>query len=97
MRKTKSRDTLVVDNSLNLSSEEDKLSDTSMSTATKETKSRKVKMKKRKLEDTKSELFISCFNVLKAPLPHFAFHIAAKLDGMSKRQMILAEKMINDV
>ena len=101
MGKTKSKDMLVVDNSLTLSSEEDELgaSDTSVSTATKETKSEKMKMKRRKLQDTKAELLTSCFNVLKAPAPapvpevnHFAFHIAAKLDGMSKMQRILAEK-----
>ena len=106
MRKTKksSRDTLPAEISLNPSSEEDEVSvsDTSVNTATKEMKS--GKMKKRKLENTKAELLTSCLSVLKAPAPasvpeinHFAFHIAAKLDGMSKGQRILAEKRINDV
>ena len=69
-------------------------------------------MKKRKLENTKAGLLTSCLSVLKAPAPapapaptpasvpeinHFAFHIAAKLDGMSKGRRILAEKRINDV
>ena len=63
-----------------------------------------VKMKKRKLENTKEELLTSCLSVLKAPAPapvpevnHFAFHIAAKLNGMSKGQRILAEEWVNDV
>ena len=111
MKTTKSRDTLSIGNdsfqkNTTFSSDEE-ITDTSRDNIpSKETKPSKVK--KRKLEEMKTELLTSCINVLKEPqvaptaepkeeTDHFAFHIAGKLKFMSRQQRILAEKRINDV
>ena len=111
MKTTKSRDTLSIGNDSfqkNATFSSDKeITDTSRDNIpSKETKPSKVK--KRKLEEMKTELLTSCINVLKEPqvaptaepkeeTDHFAFHIAGKLKSMSRQQRILAEKRINDV
>ena len=104
---TKSRDTLsfgAIDTEL-IAEEDINTADSSI-----EEKAPREKMpskaKKRKLEEAKTELLTSCINVMKTPAPatesrvetnHFALHIGAKLNSMTNRQRILAEKRINDI
>ena len=107
MKTTKSRDTVSIDNysfqKNAIFSSDEEITDTSRDNVpSKETKPSKVK--KRKLEEMKTELLTSCINVLKEPqvaptaepkeeTHHFVFHIAGKLKSMSRQQRILAEKI----
>ena len=89
MKTTKSRDTLSIGNEsfqINASSDEE-----SNDIGKKPTpKAKPPKGKKKKIEDAKTELLVSCFNVLKEPsaapsaepkeeIDHFSFHTAGKL------------------
>lgn len=60
------------------------------------------KQKKRKLDEAETELQrpynnAPCNKVAPQEINHFAFHIAAKLNLMSRQQRIMAEKKINDI
>ena len=104
MKTTKSRDTLSIDNDsfqINASFSSDEESNDIGKKPT--PKAKPSKGKKKKIEDAKTELLVSCINVLKEPsaapsaepkeeIDHFSFHIAGKLKTMSRHTRILAEK-----